>query len=261
VSLLWRGPVRHQPREAHDLLRGPAGPHFGVLRADRRRDAGQERGRRRGARTDGSPRARRADRHRHLAHQRDHVRGVPAPRGRPEGHREGAGPRPDRGGHEQADAQRHPRLVRGHPGPGRRDARHQLRALPARVDDSDGSPGAARDRSSLHHARQRPAFRRRPDPQTRGHHPHQPAVHGEPRGGCAPTHHRGPLGTAPVPRHHVHGQRDFGHAARPTPFGPTAEDPLSAPEGQGRSLPGKPTAPRATPARTTSSDPTADASR
>jgi len=47
---------------------------------------------------------------------------------------------------------------------------------------------------------------------------------------CPTADNRGPLGAAAVPRHDVHGQRDLGHPARPTPLWPAVEDAVPAPE-------------------------------
>ena len=57
----------------------------------------------------------------------------------------------------------------------------------------------------------------------------------------APTaDNRGPLGTAPVPRHDLFRQRDGEHPARAPPLGQAAQDPGAAAQGKGRPLPLQP---------------------
>ena len=114
----------------------------------------------------------------------------------------------------QADRQGGPREARAHPrrrpqGPG-----HRPRDLQARVDGPHSPGGPAGHREALHHPRLRRQVRGRPDPQAGRRPEDQPEAQGEPRRRCAAADRRGPVGAAPVSRHHLLRQPDLRYPAR-----------------------------------------------
>ncbi|VVB98019.1 Uncharacterised protein [uncultured archaeon] len=83
----------------------------------------------------------------------------------------------------------------------------------ARMDGANGASGASGEREAEHHARNRREERGRPHAQARGHNQDKPEARGEHKRRRAPAHHRGPLGTAPVPLHDFLRQRDREHTS------------------------------------------------
>ena len=84
---------------------------------------------------------------------------------------------------------------------------------------------------ALHHPRLRRQVRGRPDPQAGRRPEDQPEAQGEPRRRCAAADRRGPVGAAPVSRHHLLRQPDLRHPAREAQVRPSAQD--AGPEAQG----------------------------
>jgi len=83
--------------------------------------------------------------------------------------------------------------------------------------------GTSGDSKTIDNLGERRQVRRRPHPQARGHNPYQSQASRQPGDWSTGFHHRRPLGTPPVPRHHILQQRDIKHTTGATQVWPQPE--------------------------------------